>query len=398
MWRRMVLTNSGIGAVLLSAALACHVGADEKPASPGDPFTVPSGTPAEIYKFIEGMEARRPDGNLTFAERREQMGRQQWAIIKAADAILGAGAAAEYESRALEARYNALTMLTRLGDADADAEMVKFVERLKQSRRPDLATQARLYLIERRIALAQEVATHAQQRDVAQEEARKICREVEEVFRGSPPEPGTMYTAALAAELLNETGQPDRAREAYLRFAALMAGSMDPAVVEYGKQLDGLARRMKLLGSALHLEGVLFDGANLDWKQYRGKVVLVNFWATTWKPCLSELPVIQRSYQRYHERGFEVLGVCLDTERAPLAQFVADGRWPWPTLFSADPAHNGWKHPMAIYYGVTTLPAAILVDREGKVLTLAARGDELDRLLAEQFATSQNPAGERSRK
>ena len=154
--------------------------------------------------------------------------------------------------------------------------------------------------------------------------------------------------------------------------------------------LEGIGRRLDLLGNQLKLSGTLIDGTPLDWESYRGKVVLVDFWAVGCGPCRAELPNIIRQYEAYHDKGFEVLGINLDPAREPVEEFLEKAEIPWPNLFDDSSGEDGWHHPMADYYGVTGIPRAILVDRDGTVVNMNARGEvlprELRRLLGEPLA------------
>ena len=85
----------------------------------------------------------------------------------------------------------------------------------------------------------------------------------------------------------------------------------------------------------------------------------------------------------YHDHGFDVVGISLDDDEQMLKEFLEEEQIPWPILFSRDPKATGWEHPMASHYGISSIPAAILVDREGKVVSLEARGSELGKMVAE---------------
>ena len=119
----------------------------------------------------------------------------------------------------------------------------------------------------------------------------------------------------------------------------------------------------------------------LNWNKYRGKVVLVEFWATWCRPCLAELPNVEKNLAEYHDRGFDVIGVSLDENRQALETYLAEHPHPWPTLHDGDRLHN----PVAIHYGLPGPSACILVDREGKVVSIDARGEKLGELLAKLF-------------
>src|SRR5690606_1724849 len=76
--------------------------------------------------------------------------------------------------------------------------------------------------------------------------------------------------------------------------------------------LEGIARRMALPGNPIQVTGTLLDGSPFNWDAYRGKVVLVDFWATWCGPCRAEVPNVIKMYQAYHDKGFDVVGISLD--------------------------------------------------------------------------------------
>lgn len=123
-------------------------------------------------------------------------------------------------------------------------------------------------------------------------------------------------------------------------------------------------------------------GQPLALAAYKGKLVLVDFWATWCGPCVAELPNVIAAYEKYHDKGFEIVGISLDEDRAALDAFLKEHKMPWPQYFDG----QGWKNKLGRQYGINSIPATFLLDREGKIIAKNLRGPALDKKLAELLA------------
>lgn len=201
-------------------------------------------------------------------------------------------------------------------------------------------------------------------------------------------EPNDAAIARAVAQQLEFGGKTDLAKEALTAFSDLLAKAAEKneelkPVVE---AMAGSLRRMNLLGNEIEIKGKLVDGSDFDWKAYsKGKVVLVDFWATWCGPCIAELPNVKKNYEKYHAKGFDVVGISLDTDRKRLEAFLEKEGTKWAQLFEDE---AGWKHPVALHYGISGIPTVILVDQQGKVVSLNARGPELGKLLEKLLGSS----------
>jgi thiol-disulfide isomerase/thioredoxin len=183
--------------------------------------------------------------------------------------------------------------------------------------------------------------------------------------------------AIAFADGLQTVGDLRLAGQAYAGFGKTLSRSKEPLIVELSKSMEATSRRLQLLGKPIRVAGTPVDGRPFNWEAYRGKVVLIDFWATWCGPCLAELPNVEKLRAQYGEQGFEIVSISMDEEREKLDEFLAKKPLPWVVLHD-----EGGKNPTAEYYGVNAVPTAILVDRSGNVVSLMARGKNLEESLA----------------
>jgi thiol-disulfide isomerase/thioredoxin len=116
------------------------------------------------------------------------------------------------------------------------------------------------------------------------------------------------------------------------------------------------------------------DGKILKLSDLRGKVVLIDFWASWCRPCRMENPNVVATYQKYHELGFEIYSVSLDRDKASWVKAIADDNLMWPNHVSD---LKYWSSEAAKLYGVNAIPAAFLLDKDGRIAAKNLRGAEL---------------------
>jgi peroxiredoxin len=123
-------------------------------------------------------------------------------------------------------------------------------------------------------------------------------------------------------------------------------------------------------------------GKPLSIANARGKVVLVDFWATGSGNCRAELPNVLAAYRTYHDQGFEIIGISLDQDQARFVEFTRSMNMTWPQFFDG----KGWQNKLAVKYGVESIPATFLLDGEGKIIGKDLRGEELPAAVARALA------------
>ena len=125
----------------------------------------------------------------------------------------------------------------------------------------------------------------------------------------------------------------------------------------------------------MELKFTSLAGKEIDLADMKGKVVLIDFWATCCWTCIAELPYVLIAYEAYHDKGFEIIGISLDNakDEAKLKSFVKDKNMPWPQAFDG----KGWGNALAKKFGITSIPATYLVGKDGKIVSSNLRGPAL---------------------
>ncbi len=150
-----------------------------------------------------------------------------------------------------------------------------------------------------------------------------------------------------------------------------------------GKKAAGALKRLDLVGQPIALKGKGLDGQTIDASQYRGKTLLIAFWATWAQPVKRDMPELTRIYEKNKAKGFEILGVCVDNEAKSLEDFLKDSPLKWSQVYEP----GGMDGRLATEFGVILLPTMILVDAEGKVINRNIRSAaDLDVQLEKVFA------------
>ncbi|MFZ4483299.1 MAG: TlpA family protein disulfide reductase [Chthoniobacterales bacterium] len=198
--------------------------------------------------------------------------------------------------------------------------------------------------------------------DRTEASARGLTAAIHDFLERFPEDPRKeilIFTEAQAAEVFDVA----RARELY----GQTAQSKNSDLADAGKtSLELLDLREK----PLELEFTAVDGRKVNLADLRGQVVLLDFWATWCEPCVEEVPNLVATYEKFRERGFTIVGISLDKDKAALEKFTKENKMDWPQFFDG----KGWDNEVAKRFKIQSVPTMWLLDREGKLIDATPRG------------------------
>ena len=193
------------------------------------------------------------------------------------------------------------------------------------------------------------------------------------------PQTSKTYRMALGGlvtglKTSNNTLYPEYARKYIDRYKNASNGEiaqMDMEMKRSGTSTPGF--------EAPDLVGMTPDSQSYALSKMRGKIVLIDFWASWCGPCRRENPNVVANYNKYKDKGFDILGVSLDREPNAWKKAIKDDGLPWHHISDL----KGWQSSHAALYSVTSIPQTVLVDKDGKILARNVRGDQLGAKLKE---------------
>ncbi|EMI53595.1 TlpA family protein disulfide reductase [Rhodopirellula sallentina] len=384
---RCILLAFGVGALLnigiVANAMDDSSAATKQADTATDESDEPKDDPAETEEEDAAIEI--PDGTAEelFAFASETMrnrGRTRESVLRSARAVVDTAAkiremddiSIETELKAIGIQMPALKFLARI-DRDARAELEELIESFAEDKRPEI----------RNFAVMEKLVTQVRGvRGMDTAEQKELVGQVLQIADESGINSQLYSIASQLAAGLSAADQTDMAVKLYNNIADRMEDSDDERMQQMASRARGSARRIGLLGNEMELEGTTAEGEAFDWSEYRGRVVLVDFWASWCGPCRGEIPNMKRNLEAYGDE-FAIVGINMDRTVKAMQECIEEEEIQWVNLVGDKETGTGWDHPIARYYGVSGIPTAILVDREGKVVSLSARGKRLDASLEE---------------
>jgi thiol-disulfide isomerase/thioredoxin len=273
-------------------------------------------------------------------------------------------------AEAKEQEQGLLTLAARFGDTNATARL----EKLEQTRLddPNLPEDERLKL--RVDRLQRDAGTRANgDMDVMLTEMEAGTRKLQKEF----PKRGEL--AGLLLQVADARLDQGDAKKARALAQEVIAGQPE---AELKKEADALIAKLDRVGKPLNIKFKAVDGREVDLAGLKGKVVLIDFWATWCAPCMAELPNVKATFDKLHEKGFEIVGISLDQSVDKLKQVLAREQMSWPQYFEED----GEGNKFAEEFGIHGIPTMWLVDKQGMLRDLNGREklqEKIEKLLSE---------------
>jgi thiol-disulfide isomerase/thioredoxin len=337
-------------------------------------------TADEILKELDGVTIPKFDRAKSSdpAYGTEIRAAQQKAVHKRSELILELYRAApdnEKLAKLLPERWSICLMATSAAEAskNADKTYKEVVEELAHTKNEKIKVEGAF--VKARIKLTEGRAS-----------GNPDLTDLNEFIKLAPKDPrgaSGLYAAA------NMTTKDEKAKAAIEdRIIKEFPDSMPAGMI------SGSRRQKEAIGKPFDLEFTdAIKGSTVSIKGLKGKVVVIDFWATWCPPCVAEMPKMKEIYAKYHDKGVEFIGVSLDQPKEAggldkLKKFVTDNEIAWPQYYQG----KGWDSEFSKSWGINSIPCMFVVDQDGKLVTVEGR-EQIETLIPDLLKKKEAAAG-----
>ncbi len=253
----------------------------------------------------------------------------------------------------------ALNHAIAAGDLDAGREVQKFVAAVLADQSIPEDDRLGVLVVSGTTALSKRLGMR-----LFTEESGKLSEDYEQAYVESLnaalkqfPTNAEVYARLVAVA---DRSKPERQKE--LAEEVLQATNAPPEVKTLARHILNGTKAYEV-GQLLDIRFPALDGREVNLASLKGKVVLIEFWATTCAPCVAEMPAVKEAFEKFHGKGFEVVAISLDDKESALRRFIKEKALPWPQHFDG----KGWQNKFVMQFGIFSIPTMWLVDKRGNL-------------------------------
>lgn len=375
---RQLLPAAAFTALAITTSLHAQEAAQEAPKATEKP-SAPAAAQPEADKAWEELAAQQarpvPPKNWGPQNPPKEEELTQFRKSESERLLKLSQQAAEFQKRfpehekaklAQNKQQQALTMAARLGNEEAGKQLAASEdERLKSGKLSD---------DERFELRTSQIQRKAQSQGSREEAAAAFEQGARELMKEFPKRPEPYSMLVQVSEML-----PAEKTRTVLQEITASAEAPEEAK----KEAQSVLKRMDAVGKPVDIKFTAIDGREIDLQSMKGKVVLIDFWATWCGPCVAEIPNVKATYDKLSPKGFEILGLSFDQDKSKLESFVKEKNLAWPQYFDG----KGWQNKFGQEFGIRSIPTMWLVDKKGNLRDMNARQDleqKVSKLLAEE--------------
>jgi thiol-disulfide isomerase/thioredoxin len=359
---------------------------EKKPEAEFDPFQIPETKELSVLsEYITKAMRWSPPRNTVDPKNKESIKAYQAEVIKARKNLVFAVDLAMtlnpdelQQKQLLQTKWSTLRMMGMMGDESDKARFTSFNLTILESGKGPLYIEAKKLQLTENIRLA---ADGKMKRSVlsAAEDVEPLLSSEETVMDG-------MMILSSSTYYVTMKGHYGEAKLMYDLMEKYIGKIKDEKrQAQVTKSIEDGRKKLAMIGQTIEIKAKKLDGSEFDLTSLRGKVVLIDFWATWCGPCIAEHPNVEAAYEKYHSKGFEVVAYSIDEDQEKLQKFIDEHKTPWVSLFNHDEDTRGFKDPLAKEFHVTGIPATYLIDASGKLVHFNVRGERLGQLLEEML-------------